>query len=56
MKYKYIIIERTPHGWKIKDDESGAAVHFVGYSERCAVKAFRARFNLKYKHLEKIYI
>ena len=56
MTYKYLIIERTPHGWRIKDDTTGAAVHYVGYTARDAERAFRIEYNLKYKHFTKIYI
>lgn len=56
MQYKYLIIERTPHGWRIKDDATGDAVHYIGYTARRAEREFRAAFNLKYKHFEKIYI
>lgn len=53
---KYLIIERTRHGWKIKNDATGDAVHYFGYTARRAEKAFRAAFNLKNKHFTKIYI
>lgn len=52
----FLIIEKTRIGYKIKNDATGDAVHYIGYSARAAEKAFRAAFDLKYKHFTKIYI
>lgn len=52
---KYLIIEKTRIGYKIKIDD-GAAIHYVGYTARNAEQAHRARYNSKYKHFTRIYI
>jgi hypothetical protein len=56
MKNNYLIIEHTRIGYRIKNDATGDAMHYIGYSMRNAEIAFRKQFDLKYKHFQKIYI
>jgi hypothetical protein len=53
---RYLIIERTRQGWRIKDDATGNTMHYVGYSIINAEKTFRRDFNLRGKHFTKIFI
>jgi hypothetical protein len=53
---QFLIIEKTRIGYKIKNDSTGAAVHYIGCSARRAENTFRIEFNLRYKHFTKIYI
>lgn len=53
---KFLIVEKINGGVKIKDDVSEQAVRYYGYTVNKAIKEHRAKFNLKYKRFEKIYI
>ena len=55
-KMKILVVEKINGGVKIKDDVSRQAVKYYGYTVSEAIKEHRAKFNLKYKHFEKIYI
>jgi hypothetical protein len=52
----YLVFEATRYGWRVKNSGTGDAMHYIGYSPREAERAFRAAFNLKYKHFTKIFI
>ena len=52
---KYIIIEKTRIGYRIRTDDA-PAVHYIDYTLKKALQAYRAAHNLKYKHFKKIYI
>lgn len=52
---KYLIIEKTRIGYKIKIDD-GDTIHYIGYTARNAERVHRARYNSKYKHFTRIYI
>lgn len=51
-----IFISRVPHNGMINIsgyiNGRGVTRSYIGYSERAALQAFRAEFNLKYKHLD----
>lgn len=51
-----IFISHVPHNGMINIsgyiNGRGVARSYIGYSERAALQAFRAEFNLKYKHLD----
>ena len=51
----FLTIEKTLQGWRIKE-ENNIAIHYIGYSEREAVAAYRKAFNLQHKQLFKLYI
>ena len=55
-----IYISKIPGGYKLKhyDDLSGLPqiMKYYDYSLRDAIKQHRKNYNLRYKHLEKIYI
>jgi hypothetical protein len=54
---KYIIIEKTRQGWKIKDSITNNTIHYIhGYSMREAERKHRENNGLKGKHLQKIII
>ena len=53
---KYLIIEKTIQGWRIQDSITDIQAHYIGYSLKEAIKKHRNNMNIKYKHLEKIYI
>ena len=53
---KHLIIEKTRIGYRIKNDATGDAVHYIGYTARNAENAFRIAHGLRYKHFTKIYI
>ena len=52
----YLIIERTRHGWRIKNDATGDTIHYINSTLRDAERYFRDRYNLRYKHFIKIFI
>jgi hypothetical protein len=53
---KYLVIERTPQGWRIKDSITDIQVHYIGYTLRQAERKHRDNMNIRYKHMEKIFI
>lgn len=53
---KYLIIEKTRIGYKIKDSINNQYITYCDYTLQQAIINHRKRFNLKYKHFEKIYI
>lgn len=55
MKYKYLIIEKTRMGYKIHTDDA-PTVHYIDYTLKNALQAYRRAHGLKYKHFEKKYI
>lgn len=52
----YLIIDKQFNGIRLKDTITNNAVIYYGYTLQKAIKEHRKHFNLKYKHLEKIYI
>lgn len=53
---RFLTIEKTRIGYRIKDSLTDDAVHYIGYTARAAEKAYRAAHDLRYKHFTKIYI
>jgi hypothetical protein len=53
---KYLVIEHTAQGWRIKDSITDIQVHYIGYTLRQAERKHRDNMNIRYKHMEKIFI
>lgn len=54
---KYLIISKNLNGSiTLKDSITDIQATYYGYSENQAIKQHRNNMNIKYKHLEKIYI
>lgn len=53
---QYLIIDKLFNGIRIKDSISNKSIIYYGYTLRQAIKEHRTKNNLKYKHLEIIYI
>ena len=53
---KYLIIDKITAGYKIKDSITNNYILYSGYTLKQAIQQHRKKFNLKYKHLEIIYI
>ena len=51
---KYLYVERTRIGWRVTRDCEGTCsregLHYVGYTRRQAIRAFRQDFNCVGKH------
>lgn len=52
----YLIIEKIPGGYKIKNSIDYKSRKYYGFSLRDSVRNYREFSGLKYKHLKKIYI
>lgn len=53
---KFLIIEKTSQGYRIKDTITDIAVHYIGYTLKQAERQHRIKMNIRYKHFEKIYM
>lgn len=53
---KFLTIEKTLQGYRIKDSITDIQSHYIGYTLRQAIKKHRENMNIKYKHLTKIFI
>lgn len=53
---KYLIIERTRIGWRIKDTITDKSMHYVYCTQKQAEQRHRNWLNLKNKRFTKIYI
>jgi hypothetical protein len=56
LSMKYLIIEKTIQGYRIKDSITDIQAHYIGYSLNGAIKQHRNNMNIKYKHLTKIFL
>ena len=60
MIIKYLYIERTPHGTRIRRDIPGTCskegTYYIGLDSGSAEKQFRADFNCKGQHFRRIYL
>lgn len=52
----FLTIEKTRIGYYVKDTISNIKLHYVGYTEKNAIKEHRNNMNIRYKHFTKIYI
>jgi hypothetical protein len=53
---EYLIIEHTPQGLRIKDSITDIQVHYIGYTLRQAERKHRDNMNIRYRHMEKIFV
>jgi hypothetical protein len=53
---KFLTIEKTLQGYRIKDSITDIQQHYIGYTLQQAIQKHRENMNIKYKHLTKIFI
>lgn len=60
MIIKYLYIERTPHGTRVRRDIPGTCskegLQYIGRGPKAAEKQFRQDFDCKGQHFHRVYI